>query len=35
MVAAATFVGLWRWKWNVVPVVVGAGLIGLIYKLLI
>ena len=35
LVAAATFIGLWRWKWNVVPVVLGAGLLGLVYKSLV
>jgi chromate transporter len=27
-------VGLTRWKWDVVPVVIGAGLAGLVYKML-
>ena len=33
MICAIAFVGMLRWKWNVVPVVLGSGLIGLIYKL--
>jgi chromate transporter len=33
VVALITFIGLWRWKWNVVPVVLGAGVAGLIFKL--
>ncbi|HTD66357.1 MAG TPA: chromate transporter, partial [Candidatus Limnocylindria bacterium] len=32
VVALVTFVGLWRWKWNVIAVVLGAGLLGLIYR---
>jgi chromate transporter len=30
---AIAFVGMLRWKWNIVPVVLGSGLIGLIYTL--
>jgi chromate transporter len=32
-VALVTFIGLWRWKWNVVPVVFCAGAVGLVFKL--
>ena len=32
VVSAIAFVGMLRWKWDVVPVVVGSGLLGLIYK---
>ena len=32
-VSLGAFVGLLRWKWNVIPVVVGAGLFGLLYQL--
>jgi chromate transporter len=35
VVAIVTFAGLWRFKWNVVPVVLGAGLLGLLYRLVI
>jgi chromate transporter len=35
VVGVVVFLGMWRWKWNVVPVVLGSGLLGLIYKLLI
>jgi chromate transporter len=28
------FFGLWRWKWNVIPVVFGAGALGIVYRLL-
>ena len=31
---ALAFVGLLRWKWEVVPVVVASGLLGLVYKLI-
>src|SRR4029453_6699959 len=30
VVCAVTFVGMLRWKWNIVPVVLGSGLVGLI-----
>ena len=30
-VCAIAFVGMLRWKWNIVPVVLGSGLLGLIY----
>jgi chromate transporter len=33
VVALLTFICLWRWKWNVVPVVLGAGAVGLMFKL--
>ena len=29
-VAAVAFAGMWRWKWNVIPVVLGAGAAGLL-----
>src|SRR5437879_3247965 len=31
VVGIVAFVGLWRWKWDVVPVVLGSGALGLIY----
>jgi len=34
-VGVIAFLGMWRWKWNVVPVILGSGIIGLIYKTLI
>ena len=34
-VAAGVFIGLVKWKWDVVPVVLGAGLLGLIFRLLL
>ena len=30
-VGLVAFAGMWRWKWGVVPVVLGAGVLGLIY----
>jgi chromate transporter len=33
VVSAVAFVGMLRWKWDVVPVVLGSGLLGLIYKI--
>jgi len=27
-------VGMLKWKWNVIPIAVGAGAIGLLYRLL-
>jgi chromate transporter len=35
LVGLVTFGGLWRFRWNVVPVVLGAGLLGLLYRMLI
>jgi chromate transporter len=32
-VCAVAFFGMLRWKWNIVPVVLGSGLLGLIYTL--
>jgi chromate transporter len=32
-VCAIAFLGMLRWKWNIVPVVLGSGLVGLIYKI--
>jgi chromate transporter len=34
VIGVVVLVGLFRWKWNVVPVVLGAGLAGLIYRVL-
>ncbi len=33
VVCAITFAGMLRWKWNIVPVILGSGLFGLIYTL--
>jgi chromate transporter len=35
VIALIAFVGLWRWKWNIIPVVFGAGTLGLLWKLFI
>ena len=32
VVSVVAFIGLTRWKWNVIPVVLGAGVLGLIFK---
>jgi hypothetical protein len=32
VVSAVTFIGMVRWKWDIVPVVLGAGLAGLISR---
>jgi chromate transporter len=34
-VCAVAFVGMLRWKWDIVPVVLGSGLLGLVYKFVI
>src|SRR6202163_1584761 len=31
--SAVAFVGMLRWRWNVIPVVLGSGLLGLIYSI--
>lgn len=33
VVVLVAFAGLWRWKWNVIPVVIGAGLLGVLFRL--
>jgi chromate transporter len=33
VICAVAFVGMLRWKWDVIPVVVGSGLLGLIYSI--
>jgi chromate transporter len=35
IVSVIAFVGMWRWNWNIVAVVIGSGLVGLIYKSMI
>ena len=32
MIAGVTFVGLWRWKWNLVSVIIGAGAAGCLWR---
>jgi hypothetical protein len=31
VISVVAFVGLWRWKWSVIPVVLGAGAAGLVH----
>ena len=33
-IAVVAFLGLWRRKWNVIAVVLGAGAVGLLFKVL-
>ena len=33
ILGVVVFLGMWRWKWSVVPVVLGSGLFGLLYTL--
>jgi small-conductance mechanosensitive channel len=33
VVCAVAFIGMLRWKWDIVSVVLGSGLLGLIYTL--
>ncbi len=33
VVSAIAFFGMVKWKWGIIPVVLGAGALGLIYKL--
>jgi chromate transporter len=33
VVCAVAFIGMLRWKWDIVPVVLGGGLLGMIYTL--
>ena len=35
VIAAVAFVGMIKWKWGVIPVVLGAGVLGLIYKMVL
>ena len=35
IVGVAAFIGMTRWKWDIIPVVLGAGLVGLLFKTLI
>ncbi|HEV7869493.1 MAG TPA: chromate efflux transporter [Chthoniobacteraceae bacterium] len=34
-IAVVTFFGMVRWKWDVIPVILGAGVVGLLYKTLL
>src|SRR5437879_6742226 len=35
VVGMIAFLGMWRWKWGIIPVIIGAGIVGLGYKFLI
>ena len=35
VVGLAAFLGMWRWKWDVIPVVLGSGGVGLLYHLIV
>jgi chromate transport protein ChrA len=32
IVGVVAFLGMWRWKWSIIPVIIGAGILGLLYK---
>ena len=32
IVAAAAFAGMVKWNWNIIPVVLGAGVLGVVYQ---
>ena len=33
VVGVAAFIGMTRWKWDIIPIVLGAGLVGLLFKI--
>jgi hypothetical protein len=33
VVSLVAFIGMLRWRWDIIPVVLGAGVLGLIYQL--
>jgi len=35
LVAAVTFIGLWKYRWNVIPVVLGSAIAGLVHGLIL
>src|SRR6266566_291918 len=35
VVGVVAFFGMWRWKWSIIPVILGSGLLGLLFKLAI
>lgn len=34
-ISLVAFVGMWRWSWGIIPVVLGSGCIGILYKWLL
>jgi chromate transporter len=35
IVSVIAFIGMWRWNWNIVAVVLGSGVVGLIYQIIL
>ncbi|MBC8095157.1 MAG: DUF1178 family protein [Akkermansiaceae bacterium] len=33
--STVAFLGLWKWKWSIIPVVLGAGVLGVVYRLML
>src|SRR5438552_3779149 len=33
VIGVVAFLGMWRWNWSIIPVILGSGLLGLIYTL--
>ena len=34
VVGVLVFFGMWNWKWGIIPVIIGAGILGLLYNLM-
>jgi len=34
VVGILVFFGMWKWKWGIIPVIIGAGILGLLYNLM-
>jgi len=34
VVGVLVFFGMWKWKWGIIPVIIGAGILGLLYHLM-
>ena len=34
VVGVLVFFGMWKWKWGIIPVIIGAGILGLLYNLM-
>ena len=34
IVSVIAFIGMWQWNWNIITVVIGSGLVGLLYQIL-
>jgi chromate transporter len=34
VVGVLVFFGMWKWKWGIIPVIIGAGILGLLYNFL-